>query len=223
MLLVLVLQFVNSFESGSDSNSHRQQKQQKQQQRQQRQQQQHHEGQKSKHYVNHHQKPSRVKNFIEVLPSECFDETCYHNLTDVWNSPLVECSLLPATFYQCDSLFSRNSTNNCTKLGVTKYQDVQITHVKCSVFDYIECRGNRHFYRSVPCIKYTDKYFVSTIIYSVFLGIFAVDRCCIGHTGIGIGKLITLGGLGVWYIIDIILLVLGMIKPSDNSNWIPYF
>ena len=40
---------------------------------------------------------------------------------------------------------------------------------------------------------------------------------------IGIGKLITLGGIGIWYILDIILLVLGVIKPNDNSNWIPYY
>jgi TM2 domain-containing membrane protein YozV len=71
--------------------------------------------------------------------------------------------------------------------------------------------------------RYTDKYFVSILLYSIFLGIFAVDRCCLGHTGIGIGKLITLGGVGIWYLIDIILLVLGVIKPNDNSNWIPYY
>jgi TM2 domain-containing membrane protein YozV len=57
----------------------------------------------------------------------------------------------------------------------------------------------------------------------VFLGIFAVDRFCIGHTAIGIGKFITLGGVGIWYIVDIVLLVLGLLKPNDNSNWIPYY
>jgi TM2 domain-containing membrane protein YozV len=72
-------------------------------------------------------------------------------------------------------------------------------------------------------LRYTNKYFISTFLYSVFLGIFAVDRFCMGHSGVGVGKLITLGGLGVWWLVDIILLVLGVIKPGDDSNWIPFF
>ena len=160
--------------------------------------------------------------FINVTASTCFNESCYTDIADVANSPLVECEYLPEQFYECENE-KKNFTTNCTRLTASKYSDLQTIKVQCRIFDYIECRGKRIFYMEVPCIKYTDKYFVSTLLYSIFLGLFAVDRCCIGHTGIGIGKLITLGGFGIWYMIDIILLILGVIKPADNSTWIPFF
>jgi hypothetical protein len=55
------------------------------------------------------------------------------------------------------------------------------------------------------------------------LGIFAVDRFSLGYSAIAVGKLMTLGGLGVWWIIDIILLINGNLTPADDSQWEPYF
>ena len=42
---------------------------------------------------------------------------------------------------------------------------------------------------------------------SVIFGWLGVDRFMMGKVGTGILKLITLGGLGAWWIIDIILIV----------------
>lgn len=42
----------------------------------------------------------------------------------------------------------------------------------------------------------------TSLIISLFLGVYGVDRFYIGDTGIGIGKLLTCGGLFVWSIID---------------------
>ena len=42
----------------------------------------------------------------------------------------------------------------------------------------------------------------TSLIISIFLGAYGIDRFYIGDTGIGIGKLLTCGGLGIWAIID---------------------
>lgn len=42
----------------------------------------------------------------------------------------------------------------------------------------------------------------TSLILSIFLGSNGIDRFYIGDTGIGIGKLLTCGGFGIWTIID---------------------
>lgn len=37
-----------------------------------------------------------------------------------------------------------------------------------------------------------------------------------------VGKLLTLGGVGIWWIVDVVLLVSGGLTPEDGSNWVPY-
>lgn len=75
----------------------------------------------------------------------------------------------------------------------------------------------------VLSFRYNGHYFVTTLIYSVLLGFLGMDRFCLGHTGTAVGKLLTLGGVGIWWIVDIVLLVNGMLTPDDGSNWVPYY
>ena len=42
----------------------------------------------------------------------------------------------------------------------------------------------------------------TALLLSIFLGAFGADRFYIGDTGKGIGKLLTLGGIGVWGLVD---------------------
>lgn len=46
---------------------------------------------------------------------------------------------------------------------------------------------------------------VLALVLSIFLGEFAVDRFYLGKTGTAIAKLLTCGGFGIWYIIDLFL------------------
>lgn len=46
-----------------------------------------------------------------------------------------------------------------------------------------------------------------SILLSIFIGTLGVDRFYIGDVGLGIGKLLTAGGCGIWWLIDIFLIV----------------
>lgn len=110
----------------------------------------------------------------------------------------------------------------CFQFGGQRFEDVQKTSVNCTVLDGIECFGNRTFSRTgVPCIKYTGHYFVTTLVYSILMGFLGMDRFILGHTGTAVGKLLTLGGVGIWWLVDIVLLVTGHLMPEDGSSWMP--
>ena len=48
---------------------------------------------------------------------------------------------------------------------------------------------------------------IIALILSLFVGNLGIDRFYIGDTGLGIGKLITCGGIGLWTIIDWFLIM----------------
>lgn len=52
----------------------------------------------------------------------------------------------------------------------------------------------------VQSMDYKDP--TTLLLFSIFLGHFGVDRFMLGQVGIGIVKLLTLGGCGIWTIID---------------------
>ena len=57
----------------------------------------------------------------------------------------------------------------------------------------------------------------TAIILSFLLGWLGVDRFYLGYTGLGFLKLITLGGLGIWSLIDFILIIMGKVKPKNGE------
>ena len=59
---------------------------------------------------------------------------------------------------------------------------------------------------------------MTTVLISFFLGSLGIDRFWLGYTGLGILKLITCGGLGVWSLIDFIPIIL---RKVPDSNGVP--
>lgn len=55
---------------------------------------------------------------------------------------------------------------------------------------------------------------VISLIISLFFGQLGIDRFLIGDVGLGVIKLLTCGGLGIWYIIDIFL-IMGATKEKN--------
>ena len=69
--------------------------------------------------------------------------------------------------------------------------------------------------RDVPGL-FSDKEWTTTLIISVLLGGLGIDRFYLGYTGLGIAKLLTCGGCGVWAIIDLILIIMRKLPDAQG-------
>lgn len=61
-----------------------------------------------------------------------------------------------------------------------------------------------------------QKAWIVTLLLSFFLGVLGVHRFYVGKIGTGILMLLTLGGFGVWALIDFIMIAVG--KFSDKQG-----
>ena len=62
----------------------------------------------------------------------------------------------------------------------------------------------------------SQKNFVATLILAILLGGLGVHRFYVGKIGTGIVMLLTFGGLGIWTLIDIIMIAVGNFKDSSG-------
>ena len=64
----------------------------------------------------------------------------------------------------------------------------------------------------------SEKSFVGTLLLCFFLGNLGIHRFYVGKTGTGILMLITLGGLGIWSLIDFIMIAIGKFKDKNGKE-----
>ena len=67
-----------------------------------------------------------------------------------------------------------------------------------------------------PQVELSEKGFVPTLLLCFFLGAFGVHRFYVGKIGTGLLMLITLGGLGIWTLIDFIIIAVGSFKDKEG-------
>ena len=78
-------------------------------------------------------------------------------------------------------------------------------------------RGTSNWFPAseIPAL-FSEKEWLVALLLSFFLGYLGVDRFYLGQIGLGILKLVTIGGLGIWYVIDLILIATGSMRDKDG-------
>ncbi len=61
-----------------------------------------------------------------------------------------------------------------------------------------------------------QKDWLVALLLSIFLGELGIDRFYLGYVGLGVLKLLTGGGCGIWWLIDVILIAMNNLPDSQG-------
>ncbi|NYE19174.1 TM2 domain-containing protein [Microbacterium immunditiarum] len=67
-----------------------------------------------------------------------------------------------------------------------------------------------------PATATPERSFIATWMFAWLLGFLGVDRFYLGKIGTGVLKLLTIGGLGIWWLIDLILTLAGVQRDKEG-------
>lgn len=151
-----------------------------------------------------------------------YDPTCtYGKNISISCEPLIACT-------GDQKIIKTMNCRYCFLTEVWEHSCVQKGHcnsneyyrTNCTVNPDIPCLGNRVFFKNTRCNWTNGAKWSTALLISITLGGFGADRFYLGHWQEGIGKLFSFGGLGVWTLIDVILISLHYLGPADGSLYI---
>ena len=64
----------------------------------------------------------------------------------------------------------------------------------------------------------SNKKMVVAALLCFFLGMIGVHRFYVGKVGTGILMIVTLGGFGIWALVDLIMIITGSFKDKENRK-----
>ena len=67
-----------------------------------------------------------------------------------------------------------------------------------------------------PSDELSDKEFLPTLLLCLFVGMLGVHRFYVGKIGTGVAMIFTLGGLGIWVLVDFILICIGSFRDIEG-------
>uniref|UniRef100_A0A8R1DI92 TM2 domain-containing protein n=1 Tax=Caenorhabditis japonica TaxID=281687 RepID=A0A8R1DI92_CAEJA len=129
----------------------------------------------------------------------------------------LKCTDLDRNQYKCKNY----PADPKTQQSVTCAPDNSIL-VMCETADYLNCIGKDQFgffnkTISDGCHYNAHANFSTAVLLSIFLGFFGIDRIYLGYYAIGLIKMFSLGGLFVFWLIDIVLITLQLFGPADGT------
>ncbi len=77
--------------------------------------------------------------------------------------------------------------------------------------------GNLRPYPSRNGIDVSEKSRLAALLLCLFLGWLGVHRFYVGKIGTGVLMIFTFGGLGIWTLIDLIMIIVGGFKDVDGK------
>ena len=133
----------------------------------------------------------------------------------------VDCksSLLPGQFV-CEELVVDEATQQPS--GCVRETNLAPGALLCSAAPGFVCleTGNATFSRDVPCLWTNGYDFETTLLLSVFLGMFGADRFYLGYPALGLLKFSTLGFFFLGHLLDIMLIASQYVGPADGSHYV---
>jgi len=88
---------------------------------------------------------------------------------------------------------------------------------ECETFPSVMCLGSHSFRVSHSCAFQNEYDKPAAIILSVLFGGIGLDRLYLGYFATAFLKVFTLGGFGIWIVLDVLAITTGYLKPADGS------